>query len=49
MGFFAIIAKKRVSSPKSVYSNNCISGSKGTAVFGHCMEAIKSPKSLYQH
>ena len=49
MGFGAIIVKKRVSSPKSVYSKNCISGSQGRWTLGFCMEAIKSLKSLYQH
>ena len=47
MGFGAINAKKRVSSPKSVYSKNCISDSQGRWTLGFCMEATKTPKSLY--
>ena len=47
MGFGAIIAKKRVSCPKSAYSKNCISGSPGRWTLGFCMEAGKSLKSLY--
>ena len=49
MGFRAIVAKKRVSSPTSVYSKNCISGSQQRRTLGFCMEAIQSLKSLYQH
>ena len=49
MGFGAIIAKKRGSSPKRVYSTNCISGSQGRWTLGFCMEAIKSLKSLYRN
>ena len=49
MGFGVIIAKKVVSTPKSVYSKNCIYGSQGRWTSGFCMEAIKSLKSLYQH
>ena len=49
MGFGAIIAKKRVSSPKSVYSKNCISNSRGRWTLDFCMEATQSLKSLYQH
>ena len=49
MGFGAIIAKKRVSSPKGVYFKNSFSGSQGRLALGFCMEAIKSLESLYQH
>ena len=42
MGFGAIMAKKRLSSPKSVYLKNCISGSQGRWTLGFCIEAIKS-------
>ena len=49
MGFGAIIAQKRVSSPKSVRAENCISGSRGRWTLDFCMEAMKSLKSLYQH
>ena len=49
MGFGAIIAKKKISSPKSVYSKDCISGSQGGWTLGLCMEAIKSLNSFYQH
>ena len=45
----AIVAKKGVSRPKSVYSKNCISGSQGRWTLGCCMEATQSNKSLYQH
>ena len=45
----AIIAKKRVSSPKRVYSKNYIFHSKGNRTLGFCMEATQSLKSLYQH
>ena len=49
MRFGAIIAKKRVTSPISVYSKNCISGSQGRWTLGFWMKAINSLKSLYQH
>ena len=42
IGFVATIAKKRVSSPKSVYSKKCISDSQGTWTLGFCMEATQS-------
>ena len=49
MGFGAIIAKKRISSPKSVYSKNCISDPQKRWTLGFCMEAIKSLKSLREY
>ena len=49
MRFDATIAKKRVSSPKGVYSKNCISGSQGGWTLGVCMEATRGLKSLRQH
>ena len=49
MEFGAIMAKKGVSCPKSVYSKNCISGSQGRCTLGFCMEVTQSLKSLYQH
>ena len=49
MGFGATIAKKRVSSPKSVYSKGCIPGSQGRWTLGFCMEATQRLKFLYQH
>ena len=49
MEFGAIMAKKRVSSPKSDYSKNGISGSQGRWTLGFCMEATQSLKSLYHH
>ena len=49
MGFVVNIAKKRVSSLKSVYSKGFISGSQGRPTLGFCKEAIKRFKSLYHH
>ena len=46
MGFGAIVAKKEVSSAKSVYSKNCVSGSQGRWTLCFSMEAIKSLKPL---
>ena len=41
MGFGAIMVKKRVSTPKRVYSKGDISGSQGRWTLGLCMEATK--------
>ena len=49
MRFGANTAEKRVSRPKRVSSNNCISGFQGRWTLGCCMEAIKKLKSLRQH
>ena len=49
MEFGAIMAKKRVSGPKSVYSKDCTSDSHGRWTLGICMEAAQSLKSLYQY
>ena len=38
----AIVAQKRVSRPKSVYSKDCISGSKGRWTLGFCMDSQKA-------
>ena len=49
MGFVAIIAKRRVSSPKSFYSKRCISDSQDRWTLGFCKEATQSLESLHQH
>ena len=48
-GFGALIAKMRVTSPKSLYSENCVSGSQERLTLGFCLEASKNVKSLCHH
>ena len=47
MEFGAIGAKKRISCPNSLSSENSISGSQGRCTLGSCMEATQSFLSFY--
>ena len=47
--FVPLLPKTGVISLGSVYCKNCIPGSQGRCTLGFCIEAIKSPTSLYKH